>query len=176
MTESAARSAAHACAEYLSSSGEFRTARHVAGYVSVDRELDPTPLLQMALEEDKSVYLPRVRDSNAMEFVAWRAGDPMRDNRFGIPEPSSQAAAVLAAEAMDLVLVPLLGFDNQGNRLGFGGGFYDRAFAFRRLRDTPPFLCGYAYDDQRCDRLESAEWDVMLDAVVTPSGLRFFSG
>ena len=176
MTESMAGAAAKACADHLSSSDVFKDARHLAGYASVDRELDPTALLRIALEAGKSVYLPRVKEANAMEFVAWRAGDPLRDNRFGIPEPSSRNAAVRAANDLDLVLVPLLGFDMQGNRLGFGGGFYDRAFAFRRLKDAPPFLCGYAYDDQCCDDIQSAEWDVTLDAVVTQSGLRFFSG
>lgn len=176
LTRSEARTAALDCAQHLSSSSEFKTARHIAGYVSVDRELDPQPLLQIALEAAKSVYLPRIRESNGMEFVAWWTGDPLRGNRFGIPEPSSRDAAVFAAEALDLVLVPLLGFDMKGNRLGFGGGFYDRAFAFRRTKEAPPFLCGYAYDGQRCDELEAAEWDVALDAIVTPSGLRFFSG
>ncbi|HKI68383.1 MAG TPA: 5-formyltetrahydrofolate cyclo-ligase, partial [Verrucomicrobiae bacterium] len=176
LTQSEASAAALACAQHLTSSSEFKTAGHIAGYVSVDRELDPQPLLRMALEEAKSVYLPRIRESNGMEFVAWRAGDPLHGNRFGIPEPSSRDAAVFAPEALDLVLVPLLGFDMRGNRLGFGGGFYDRAFAFRRLRSAPPFLCGYAYDGQRCDGLEAAEWDVALDAIVTPSGVHFFSG
>jgi len=176
LTQSEARTAALACARHLSSSSAFKTVRHVAGYVSVDRELDPQPLLQRALEAGKSVYLPRIKETNAMEFVAWRAGDPLRNNRFGIPEPSARDAAVFAAEALDLVLVPLLGFDMRGNRLGFGGGFYDRAFAFRRLKGAPPFLCGYAYDGQHCDELEVAEWDVALDAIVTPSGLHFFSG
>jgi 5-formyltetrahydrofolate cyclo-ligase len=176
LTQSEARTAALACAQHLSSSREFESAGHVAGYLSVDRELDPQPLLQMALEADKSVYLPRIKQTNAMEFVAWQAGDPLCDNRFGIPEPSLREAVVLSAEALDLVLVPLLGFDMRGNRLGFGGGFYDRAFDFRQLRDAPPVLCGYAYDEQRCDALETAEWDVALDAIVTPSGLRFFSG
>jgi len=176
MTESVASDAARACAEYLSSSGVFKDARHVAGYACVGRELDPAPLLQIALDADKSVYLPRVKAANSMEFVAWRPGDPIRDNRFGIPEPASGKVAVIAAEDLDLVLVPLLGFDLHGNRLGFGGGFYDRAFTFRRSGNAPPFLCGYAYDDQCCDELEAAEWDVKLDAVVTQSGLRFFSG
>ena len=171
-----ANDAARSCAAHLSSSDVFKTARHVAGYACVGRELDPSPLLGIALEAAKSVYLPRIKSGNAMEFVAWRIGDPLQDNRFGIPEPASRSSTVRAADRLDLVLVPLLGFDLRGNRLGFGGGFYDRAFAFRRSRGAPPFLCGYAYDDQCCDALESAQWDVTLDAAVTQSGLRFFSG
>lgn len=175
MSDTAAAAAAQVCAEHLSSSELFRRAGHVAGYASVDRELDPTPLLQLARAAGKSVCLPRVITSTGMEFVDWHAGDLLVSNRFGIPEPVSPDAAVVAPESLDLVLVPLLGFDMQGNRLGFGGGFYDRAFAFRRTRSAPPVLCGYAYDDQRCDTLESAEWDVALDAIVTQAGLHFFS-
>ncbi len=175
MTDDAAAAAARACAEHLSSSEAFINAGHVAAYASVDRELDPTPLIQLALAAGKSVYLPRVVTATKMEFVAWRAGEPLANNRFGIPEPVSRDAGVAAPEFLDLVLVPLLGFDMRGNRLGFGGGFYDRAFAFRRSRGAPPLLCGYAYDDQRCITLKTAEWDVALDAIVTQSGLSFFS-
>jgi len=175
MTAGAATAAARACAEHLSSSELFRNSGHVAGYASIDRELDPTPLLGLALAAGKSVYLPRVITPTEMEFVAWKTGDPLASNRFGIPEPVSRNAVVRAPESLDLVLVPLLGFDTHGNRLGFGGGFYDRAFAFRHSRGVPPLLCGYAYDDQRCAELQTAEWDVALDAIVTQSGLRFFS-
>lgn len=169
-----ARDAAAACAGHVEASEAFRQAGHVAGYVAVDRELDPRPLLEKAHAAGKSVYLPRIEGKRGMRFVAWKPDDPLQPNRFGIPEPAAGSGASLEPASLDFVLVPLLGFDGRGNRLGFGGGFYDRAFAFRRERPAPPLLCGYAYADQRCMNLDAAEWDVPLDLAATEKGIESF--
>ena len=78
-------------------------------------------------------------------------------------------AALLDPGQMTLVVTPLVGFDHRGHRLGMGGGWYDRSFAFRRDRAAPPWLVGAAFDTQRVDALDRADWDIPLDAVCTQS-------
>ena len=92
-------------------------------------------------------------------------------NRFGIPEPDLSADSLLAPAEMALVVVPLLGFTRSGQRLGMGGGFYDRTFAFRRERAAPPWLVGAAYSFQELEQLKTEAWDVPMDAVVTEKEL-----
>ncbi len=171
---SVARHAAESAGRHLAASAPFRTAERMAGYVALEGELDPAPLLHAAPGAGKTVYLPRVLDAQHMEFIRWQAGDPLQPGRFGIPEPAPDPTRILAPEALDLVLVPLLGFDAHGNRLGFGGGFYDRAFAFKHEGYACPLLCGYAYAWQETALLTAADWDVRLDAVVTERGMTVF--
>jgi 5-formyltetrahydrofolate cyclo-ligase len=169
-----ARHAAESAGRHLAASAPFRAAEHVAGYVALAGELDPAPLLHTALGTGKAVYLPCVLHAQRMEFVRWQASDPLQPNRFGILEPTPDPTRMLAPEVLDLVLVPLLGFDAHGNRLGFGGGYYDRTFAFKHDGSACPLLCGYAYAWQETAALKAADWDVRLDAVVTERGMTVF--
>ena len=90
-------------------------------------------------------------------------------NRFGIPEPDVRGGGLIAARDLDLVIVPLLGFDKACNRIGMGGGYYDRSFAFaRRLEHiSAPFMLGFAHEAQRVESLQVRPWDIPLDAVAT---------
>ena len=96
---------------------------------------------------------------------------PLRRNRLGIDEPDNGAR--LGARWLDLVFLPLVGFDRFGLRLGTGGGFYDRAFAFRRHRQAwhAPRLVGLGYDFQQVERIAPAAHDVRMDLVVTDKGI-----
>jgi 5-formyltetrahydrofolate cyclo-ligase len=104
-----------------------------------------------------------------MSFIEMHGA--LRDNRLGIAEP--QGSATLGARWLDLVFLPLLGFDRGGLRLGTGGGYYDRAFAFRQLRRSwhAPRLVGLGYAFQEVEGLTAAAHDVLLDAVVTEEGV-----
>ncbi len=94
-------------------------------------------------------------------------------NRFGIPEPCFDPRMCIGPRFLGVVFMPLLGFDQQGNRLGMGGGFYDRALEFKhRANGTRPLLIGAAFDCQRVEALAINAWDVAMDAVVTESGVR----
>ena len=112
-----------------------------------------------------------------MVFVPLLAGAGLRGNVFGIAEPAHGSRGRIALRRLDTVLVPLVGFDAHGHRLGMGAGFYDRALRSRLDRSQPfrrPRLIGIAYAIQQVDRLEPARWDVALDLVVTERGvLRF---
>lgn len=156
----------------VAKSATFHKARRIGFYVAADGEIDPSSLRQLACSLGKSAYLPRLHRliDLRMDFAEFRPGDPLRRNRFGIAEPTRRAR-VLPAWRLDLVLVPLVAFDRQGNRLGMGGGFYDRAFARGRhgLRTRPPGLIGLAHRLQQVERLPARPWDVPLDAVFSDS-------
>ena len=143
---------------------------YVAGYWAMGGEL-PLHVLQLRLRADQLWCLPCLADDGGLRFAPWRPGDPLVSNRFGIPEPDLAPDSWLAPSDMAVVLLPLVAFSAAGVRLGMGGGFYDRSFAFRRTAPAPPRLVGVGYDVQRHDSLVAEAWDVPLDAVLTESGL-----
>lgn len=148
----------------------FQRARRIAAYWPADGEIDPLPALRRAYAAGKACYLPVLcpqRDGH-LQFAPWWPGAPLRCNRFGIPEPTTPRRHWLAPRMLDLALLPLVGFDAAGNRLGMGGGYYDRSFAFlRRGAGRRPHLIGVGFDRQRVDGLQQRPWDVALDAVLT---------
>jgi 5-formyltetrahydrofolate cyclo-ligase len=158
----------------------FTAARRIAGYWPCNGELDPMPLLERALAAHQQVYLPVLTDNppQSLRFAAYRPDAPLRRNRFNIPEPDTAPSEWLEPSALDLVLTPLVAFDLSGNRLGMGGGFYDRSFALRRdcsFNQQQPYLLGLAYQFQQVPVLQPQPWDVPLDAVVTEAALWVFS-
>ena len=171
---------------YLTQHRLFRSARHIACYLPSDAELDPTPIMAKAWAMDKTVYLPvlSVHHHNHLHFLPYAPGDALQPNRFGIPEPVRRGRGMIKLSRLDLVLTPLVGFDAQGNRLGMGGGFYDRSFAFLRRRHAwrKPRLLGLAFDVQEVNSQTDSQgteggllrhtWDVPLDGVVTESGVK----
>ncbi len=140
---------------------------YVAGYWATDGEI-ALHSFQLKLPKGLVWCLP-VLHGEELRFAPWRSGDPLVSNRFGIPEPDVEPASALEPEAMALVVMPLVGFDAQGRRLGMGGGWYDRSFAFRRHVPAPPYLVGAGFDVQRVESLRSEEWDVHADAICTES-------
>ncbi len=150
----------------------LRAQWRVALYAALPWELDAAPLIELAARRGCRIYLPRIarrRASHTMRFVPMQG--PWRRNRLGIAEPAG--TQTLGARWLDVVFLPLVGFDRRGVRLGTGGGFYDRALAFRNLRSAwhGPRLVGLAYAFQELDRLTFAAHDVLLDAVVTEQGI-----
>lgn len=146
---------------------------HVAGYWAMDGEI-ALHVWQLRLPKDVSYCLPVLADDGLLRFAPWRAGEPLVANRYGIPEPENAGTTALSAEAMDLIVLPLVGFDAQGHRLGMGGGWYDRTLAFRRDRVSTPWLVGAGFAVQQVATLAPEPWDVPLDAVCTESDLFHF--
>jgi 5-formyltetrahydrofolate cyclo-ligase len=164
-----ARAAALA-AHHADHAFHLRARQRIALYASLPEELDTAPLIELARRRGCRLYLPRIeRRTGRMRFVAM--GKRHSFNRLGIAEPVG--GEVIGARWLDLVFLPLVGFDARGMRLGMGGGYYDRTFAFRRTRRVwkKPLLVGFAYDLQRVPHLESAPHDVLLDAIVTEKGV-----
>ncbi len=115
----------------------------------------------------RCVYCLPVLDGEQLAFAPWRPGEPLESNRYGIPEPVVSPARLLRPEAMAFVVLPLVAFDARGARLGMGGGWYDRSFAFRQTQTGPPWLVGAGLELQRVDCIETADWDVPVDAVCS---------
>ena len=171
--------AALAVARWLDDWPVLAGATRVAGYWACDGELDPAPLLERAWAADRQVYLPVLDSERSLRFAPYQSGRPLRRNRFTIPEPEVSPTEWLQPSRLDLVLVPLVAFDAAGTRLGMGGGFYDRAFAFLRDPDYcghRPVLLGLGYELQHVAERVRQPWDVPLDAVVTETALYVFSG
>jgi 5-formyltetrahydrofolate cyclo-ligase len=150
----------------------LQAGQRVALYAALPEELDANPLIGLALGRGCRVYLPRI-DRRLMRIHFIEAGGGTRANHLGIDEPAG--ASEMGARWLDLVFLPLVGFDSCGVRLGMGGGYYDRTFAFLNLRTAwrAPRLIGMAYSFQRVSRIEAAPHDVRLDAVVTEEGLAY---
>lgn len=159
------------CARRLLNHPAFRNARRIAAYLPADGELDTGPLIERAWAMGKRVYLPVLlpHGENRLWFAHYTPDTRLARNRFGIPEPERAMHSRIAPHALDLVLTPLVAFDPAGHRLGMGGGFYDRSFAYllRHRRWLRPRLIGLAYDFQCQPQLPSEPWDVPLHAVVT---------
>ena len=146
---------------------------HVAGYWAMDGEI-ALHVWQMHLPPGLAYCLPVLARAehgpaadNHLLFAPWRPGEPLVSNRYGIPEPDVDASLLIQPDAIALAVLPLVGFDVAGNRLGMGAGWYDRSFAFRRNRAPPPWLVGAAFSSQQVDSLACEDWDVPLDAVCT---------
>ncbi|MEH6551849.1 MAG: 5-formyltetrahydrofolate cyclo-ligase [Pseudomonadales bacterium] len=147
----------------------YRHAQHIGVYYACNGELNPQTLIQHAWHSGKNIYLP-VLCGETLRFAAYNRASPMRPNRFGIPEPACSSLHLLDPIQLDLVFAPLVAFDAQGNRLGMGGGYYDKSFAFRPEQNASgPILMGLAYDFQRQVKLAAQTWDVPLDGIVTES-------
>jgi len=155
--------------------GVFRRGTHVALYLPMRGEVDVRPCLEVARRHGSHLYVPRVvsRRRRQMLFAPWNEDGAHRTNAFGILEPGS-AAGARPVIGLDVVVLPLVGFDSSGNRLGMGAGFYDRALRRRLDRSTTwrrPRLIGVAYACQQLPVIPASPWDVPLDLVVTERGV-----
>ncbi|MEJ7745688.1 MAG: 5-formyltetrahydrofolate cyclo-ligase [Luteimonas sp.] len=158
--------AADAVAERLLLLPFAPTTGYVTGYWALDGEI-ALHAWQLRLPPTVIYCLPVLHDDDRLRFAPWRPGDALVSNRYGIPEPDVASTSLLHADAMQLVVVPTVGFDTRCHRLGMGGGWYDRTFAFRHDRPAPPWLAGVAFATQRIDALSPQAWDVRLDAICT---------
>lgn len=150
----------------------LRPGLRVAIYASFPEELDSAPLIRLARKRGCRIFLPRIDTRTiSMKFVEATVGAHETVNHLGIVEP--KGTKPIAARWLDLVLLPLVGFDARGMRLGMGGGYYDRTFAYKRRHSAwrRPRLVGVAYSFQQVPSI-GREWhDVPLDAVVTELGV-----
>jgi 5-formyltetrahydrofolate cyclo-ligase len=150
----------------------LRPGLRVAIYASFREELDSAPLIRLARKRGCRIFLPRIDVRTiSMTFVEATVGAHETVNHLGIVEP--KGTKPIAARWLDLVLLPLVGFDTHGMRLGMGGGYYDRTFAYRNRHThwRGPRLVGVAYSFQQVPSI-GREWhDVPLDAVVTEAGV-----
>ncbi len=161
-------SAAQGLRRSLEQLPEYFTDQRVAGYWASHGELPLNLVIPPLATRGQQFLLPVTGPGRQLRFAAWNPGEAVEANRYGIPEPA-QPGELFEPFQLDLVLVPLLGFDRRGNRLGHGGGYYDRGFAFlnEQVRPTEPLLVGIAYAFQELPEVDEQHWDVPLDFVAT---------
>ena len=139
-----------------------------AGYWPIRSEISPLPLMAALSRAGVSTALPSaIRPGEALLFRAWREGDALAEGLYGTSEPLPDASEEFPA----VLLVPMLAFDTGCNRLGYGGGYYDRTIVALRRRTPELISVGIAYCEQRIARVPADSNDARLDAVLTPAGL-----
>lgn len=144
-------------------------AQTVAVFLSFDGELDTRPLIDQLWRASKRVYLPVLHPFSPgnLLFLHYHPGSDLVVNRLNIREPKLDVRDVLPLSQLDVLVTPLVAFDAAGQRLGMGGGFYDRTLQNWRQHRLQPV--GYAHDCQQVDALPTEQWDIPLPAVITPS-------
>jgi 5-formyltetrahydrofolate cyclo-ligase len=161
--------AAEAAAKLFSQHPLFQRSQFIATYLGKSDEFDAVPIIEEIWRAQKKCYLPVVQapEEKILNFMLFREGDSLRMNRYKILEPENTEK--IAAEDLDLVLMPLVAFDLKQNRLGMGGGYYDHTFEFilEKKPQKKPLLIGLAYANQQVDHLPYDPWDVPLDGVLT---------
>ncbi len=164
--EEAQITAANLLMEHIIKLDEYQQAQRIATYFAVNGEISLDPIMDHALSQGKNIYLPNL-DQKSLRFSPYFHGQKMRINTFKLPEPDVSDDEMLQPDELDLVLAPLVVFDANRNRVGMGGGFYDRSFAFRKQGKDKPVLIGVAHEIQKVEALVPEAWDVRLDRVVT---------
>jgi 5-formyltetrahydrofolate cyclo-ligase len=152
----------------------FRNAKRIAFYLAEDGEIDPFYLIEKAWHFKKQVYLPVLPPTgHSLVFAPFTPDTPLVANRFNIAEPNVHPKHWLSARQLNLILMPLVAFDEQGNRLGMGGGFYDHSLAFMKHRKQwhSPQLIGLAHELQKVDALPCESWDIPLNMIATEKTL-----
>ena len=155
----------------ISQLGAWPKCVRIALYLASDGEINPNHVAEIARNCDKEVFLPIVKNDGLLEFALWKKQADFEVNRFGIHEPD-QYAPRIAADHLGIICLPLVGWDRQGNRLGMGGGFYDKTLSTSMGKSC---LVGLAFAMQECEEIPAETNDVPLDFVVTESEIIFTS-
>ncbi|MDH5426200.1 MAG: 5-formyltetrahydrofolate cyclo-ligase [Gammaproteobacteria bacterium] len=164
-------------AKNLRLSRHFMQASDIAFYLAEDGEISAEYAIKLAWTHKKRVYLPLISPyGNELFFALYTPATRMKLNRFGIAEPAAQIKHCKRAHQLQLIFMPLTGFDLRGNRLGMGGGFYDRSLHFRRHQKSwrKPKLLGLAHECQKLDQMPVEDWDIPVDGVITEKKLYRF--
>ena len=133
----------------------------VGGYFPYNYELNIMQVLEKFQKKDYSISLPRIKKNFDMDFFDWKFNDPLNVNEYGIPEPFSNRVRY-----PDILLVPLVAFDKNFNRIGYGGGFYDRYI--NKIRKRKKIITiGIAYSFQKVKKISTNKYDIKLDHIIT---------
>ena len=133
----------------------------IGGYYPYNYEIDILQILEKFEQKKFIITLPKIKKNSQMNFFQWSPNDPLVINKFGIPEPISKVA-----KYPDVLLVPLVAFDKNFNRIGYGGGFYDRYI--KKIRKRKKVLTiGFAYSFQKVKKIPTSNYDIKLDFIIT---------
>ena len=133
----------------------------IGGYYPYNYELDIIKILEKFEKKKYSISLPKIKKNFQMDFFEWSVKNPLIINKYGIPEPISNKVIY-----PDILLVPLVAFDKQLNRIGYGGGFYDR-YINKVKKSKKIITIGLAYSFQKVKEIKIKDYDIKLDFVIT---------
>lgn len=166
----------------LTSNPKISAAKRVALYLTNDGELDTTPLIKWCWQHNIQVFLPVIHpfSKGHLLFLKYDVNTPMKENNFGILEPVLDVRHIVSPADIDVICTPLVAFDSSGNRMGMGGGFYDRTLAnwhltYQQDKKARPYPIGLAHDCQQVDSIPSEAWDIPLPELYTPTQHFIFS-
>jgi 5-formyltetrahydrofolate cyclo-ligase len=173
LTPKQQESNSNAISKTLVCSRLFRNSNNIGVYLETDGEIAVSQLLPLIKKSGKKSHLPALRSTsqNRLWFSEFKPGDKLITNKYGIPEPDVRKQKPTSLLCLDLVLVPLVAFDTNCNRIGMGGGFYDRTFSYLNKRNVwhKPKLIGVAHELQKVSPIQTNHWDIPLDGVLTES-------
>ncbi len=133
----------------------------IGGYYPYNYEIDILEILKFLEKKNYKISLPKIKNKNQMNFFEWSFDDPLSINKYGIPEPISKKIIY-----PDVLIIPLVAFDNELNRLGYGGGYYDRYLA-KYFKKKKIIKIGIAYSFQKLKKIPTNKYDIRLDHIVT---------
>ncbi len=155
--------------------------KHIAIYLANDGELNTKPFINWCWKNKISVYLPVIHPFNKghLLFLEYAKTSVMIKNKYGISEPKLDVRTIVAVNDIDIIFAPLVAFDQTGNRLGMGGGFYDRTLAvwyleYQQNKQTKPMPIGLAHNCQKVKAIPIENWDIPLPKIITPSTIYHF--
>lgn len=144
----------------------WTNAQRIALYLARDGEIDTSALASLARHQNKQLLLPAINTDNSLVFARWNTEDTQSLNRYNIPEPPVGAEQCPTSE-LDIIFLPVVGWDVHGGRLGMGGGYYDKTLSGA----DGPVLVGLAHDNQQIASIPRESWDIVLDYVATDTAL-----
>ena len=152
----------------IASHPKVQQAKTLSVFLSFDGELDTAPLIDRLWQDGKKLCLPVLHPftEGHLLFLNYRPDSKLVRNRLNILEPELDVREILPLDQLDIILTPLVAFDSAGQRLGMGGGFYDRTL--QHWREKGPYPIGIAHDCQQVDTLPTEEWDIPLPEILTP--------
>ncbi len=156
---------------HLSAAKVIEEHQNLAFYLPIKGEISCWPLIEYAKSLDKNCFLPKVfpNKKRGMWFLPYEDKASIAKGAFGILEPTANIKDAIRPSQLDVIFMPLVAFDNQGNRVGMGGGYYDSVLSNFKQQQKRPLLIGLAYNFQQVSQVPLQSWDISMDAVATPS-------
>lgn len=152
----------------LSHDPDWQQAKKIASYLAVNSEVNLTSLHDLIWHSQKQLFIPVIKHE-ILQFAAYFPDGPLQVNQYQITEPVGEDS--VSIDTLDLILVPLVGFDKRGQRLGMGKGYYDKTLAPLMTLTKRPLLIGVAFACQQTDILPADKWDIPLDKIITENGM-----
>lgn len=168
LTKSTQHHAANQLLQRLITYSPLQGARSVALFISRDGEIDTSPLINYLWQQNKHVYLPLIHPfcPGHLLFQRYSVETVLKPDRLTIPAPELDVRSVIPLSLLDMIMVPLVAFDHKGQRLGMGGGYYDRTLAQRSACAIR--VVGLAHSCQQIDSIPAQSWDIPLPVIITP--------